>query len=53
MTKYFAVPANKTATWGEIIDFAETAGYVRCGNDFIGCRQYNSPSGKIVFKLDV
>lgn len=52
MPKYIAIPADKTGSWSEILDFA-AARHDVAGNDFIGSRQYNAPSGKIVFKLDV
>lgn len=53
MKKYFAVPANHTANWGQILDYAENAGFIRTGNDLCGSRQYNAKSGVIVFKLHV
>jgi len=52
MPKYIAIPADKTADWSDILDYAACR-YDVAGNDFIGSRQYNAPSGKIVFKLDV
>lgn len=50
MTKYIAIPADKSGNWNDILDHAETLGIY--GNDFMGSRQYNAPSGKLVFKLD-
>lgn len=50
MPKYITIPADQSATWGDIFDYA-AARYDVAGNDFIGSRQYNAPSGKIVFKL--
>lgn len=52
MPKYIAIPADKSGTWSEILDHA-AARYDVAGNDFIGSRQYNAPSGVIVFKLEV
>lgn len=53
MKKYFAVPAAHCATYGDIIDFAENAGFIRTGNDLCGSRQYNAKTGVIVFKIQL
>lgn len=48
--QYIVIPADKSASWSSILDHAASR-YDVAGNDFIGSRQYNAPSGKIVFKL--
>jgi len=52
MAKYIVIPADKTADWSEILEHAANR-YDVAGNDFIGSRQHNAESGKIVFKLEV
>lgn len=52
MPKYIVIPADKTAHWSDILDYA-AGRYDVAGNDFIGSREYRSSTGKWVFKLDI
>lgn len=51
MPKYLAIPADKSATWDGIFEYAEKFGIY--GNDFIGSRQYNAKTGVKVFKFEL